>query len=277
MTTTPTSTTVEEISSARTALFVPGDRPDRFDKAAASGADLVVCDLEDAVAAGSKAQALDAVADWLSKGARACVRVNASGTAEQAAELTRLRNLPGLVGVLVPKAEDPTELERIHEHVGVPLVPLLETALGLAKVMAVAAADGVVRLGFGHLDYSVDIGSGTGRVAMLSARSAVVLASRVARLAGPFDGVTPNLDDDDKLADDAAYALELGFTGKLLIHPRQVAPAQATFTPKAEQVAWARRVVAASEQGGAVRVDGAMVDAPVVAAALRVLRRSGNA
>lgn len=277
MTTTPTSTAAEEISSARTALFVPGDRPDRFEKAAASGADLVVCDLEDAVAAGSKAQALDAVADWLSKGARACVRINASGTAEQATELTRLRNLPGLVGVLVPKAEDPMELERIHEHVGVPLVPLVETALGVSRVMAVAAADGVVRLGFGHLDYSVDIGSGTGRVAMLSARSAVVLASRVAGLAGPFDGVTPDLDDDDKLADDAGYALDLGFTGKLLIHPRQVAPAQETFTPSAEQLAWARRIVAASEKGGAVRVDGAMVDAPVVAAALRVLRRSGEA
>lgn len=277
MTNTPTSSTSDEISSARTALFVPGDRPDRFDKAAASGTDLVVCDLEDAVTPSSKAKALDAVTGWLSEGARACVRVNASGTAEQLAELTRLRGVPGLLGVLVPKAEDPAELERIHEHVGVPLVPLIETAHGVAGVMAVAAAHGVVRLGFGHLDYSVDIGSGTGRSAMLSARSAVVLASRVAGRGGPFDGVTPDIDDVDKVADDAAYALELGFTGKLLIHPRQVTPAQETFTPSAEQVAWAKRVVAASEQGGAVRVDGAMVDAPVVATAVRVLRRSGDA
>lgn len=270
------STVTDEIRSARTALFVPGDRPDRFDKAAASGADLVVCDLEDAVSPGSKAEALDAVIGWLAGGGRACVRVNASGTAEHAAETTRLRGLAGLLAVLVPKAEEPAELERVHQHVGVPVVPLIETAVGLARVADVAAANGVVRLGFGHLDYSVDLGSGNGRAAMLSARSAVVLASRVAGLAGPFDGVTPELDDDDKVADDAAYALELGFTGKLLIHPRQVAPARDAFTPSPEQVAWARRVVAASEQAGAVRVDGAMVDAPVVARAARVLRQSGR-
>ena len=266
-----------EIYSARTALFVPGDRPDRFGKAAASGTDLVVCDLEDAVAPGSKAEALEAVTGWLAGGARACVRLNVSGTAEHVSELSRLKGLSGLVAVLVPKAEDPAQLERIHEHVGVPVVPLIETALGVARVMEVAAAGGVARLGFGHLDYSVDIGSGTGRVAMLHARSAVVLASRVAGLPGPFDGVTPDLDDDAKVADDAAYARDLGFTGKLLIHPRQVAPARETFTPSTEQVAWARRVVAASEQGGAVRVDGAMVDAPVVARAVRVLRQSRGA
>lgn len=264
----------DELRSARTALFVPGDRPDRFEKAAASGTDLVVCDLEDAVTPERRSEALGAVADWLAGEARACVRTNASGTTELEAELTRLRGLPGLLAVIVPKAEEPAELERIHRHLDVPVVALIESAVGVARVTELAAAPGVVRLGFGHLDYSVDIGSGNGRAAMLTARSAVVLASRLADLAGPFDGVTPELDDVDRVADDATYALHLGFAGKLLIHPRQVAPARRTFTPGADEVDWAQRVVAASEQGGAVRVDGSMVDAPVVARALRVLSQN---
>ncbi len=275
MTVEPTSSVAgDELRSARTALFVPGDRPDRFEKAAASGTDLVVCDLEDAVSPERKPEALEWVADWLAGDARACVRTNAPGTTELVGELARLRGLPGLVAVVVPKAEDPAELERIHRHLDAPVVALIESAVGVARVVELAAAPGVSRLGFGHLDYSVDIGSGSGREAMLAARSAVVLASRLAELAGPFDGVTPELDDVDRVADDATYALELGFTGKLLIHPRQVAPARRTFTPSMEEVDWAQRVVAASEQAGAVRVDGAMVDAPVVARAWRLLRRN---
>ncbi|WP_109472046.1 HpcH/HpaI aldolase/citrate lyase family protein [Ornithinimicrobium cavernae] len=268
-----TTTSGEDIRFARSALFVPGDRPDRFTKAVASGTDLVVCDLEDAVAAPQKDLARTSVTDWLRSGARACVRVNPAESPDHAADVQALVGVPGVVAVLLAKAEDPAAVRATAEALEAPVIALIETALGLSRAAELAAVPGVARLGFGHLDYSVDIGAEGTHTAMLSARSAVVLASRLGGLTGPFDGVTAQFNDDGALAADAAHARELGFTGKFLIHPRQVAGTHAAFAPTPEQVDWAREVVRAAESGGAVQVDGAMVDAPVVAQAQAILLR----
>lgn len=272
------------LQSARSLLFVPGDRPERFDKAVATGADVVIIDLEDAVAPGSKAAAREAAVAWLRIGGRAAVRVNAADSPHHGADLAALADVTGaategsgLLAVVLPKADDPTRASAVAERTGVPVIALVESALGILRAAELATADGVERLAFGHLDYAVDLGCDPGREAMLLARSTLVLASRAAGLPGPIDGVTTALDDAAALTDDLAYARDLGLTGKLLIHPKQVEPTHAAHQPSDEEVAWAQRVIEAAAAGGAVRVDGDMVDAPVVARAEGILQRQENA
>jgi citrate lyase subunit beta/citryl-CoA lyase len=268
---------------ARTLLFVPGTRPDRFSKAAASGADLVVIDLEDAVAEAYKETARDAVVDWLSGDAAevgAAVRVNAIGSDHHEADVAALVGQPGLRAVVVPMSEDPEGLSALAQLLGadVCVVALVETALGLHRVHDLAAVAGVRRLAFGHLDLAADLGSATDDTAMLMARSTLVLASRVAGLPGPVDGTTTTLDDPSTAAHDARRARALGFTGKLCIHPNQVAPVNAAFRPTDDELAWAHRVLEAAVTEGVARVDGHMVDAPVLLRArnLLALQRSSS-
>ncbi len=267
--------------AARTLLFVPGTRPDRFSKAAASGADLVVIDLEDAVAESAKEAARRAVADWLrGDGAQvgAAVRVNAIGSRHHEADVAALVGLPGLRAVVVPMAEEPDGLATLAQRLGadVAVLALVETALGVHRALELAAAPGVRRLAFGHLDLAADLGSATDDTAMLMARSTLVLASRVAGLPGPVDGTTTTLDDPGAAADDAGRARALGFTGKLCIHPNQVAPVRAAFQPTDGELAWAHRVLEAATAGGVARVDGQMVDAPVILRARHLVALEGS-
>lgn len=276
-----------EVRAARSFLFVPGDRPDRFDKAVAAGPDVVVLDLEDAVAAEQRSVAREAVVGWLRGGGRAAVRINAVGTGDHEADLAALDAVTrtsvgladqpagGLLAVLVAKAEDPAALAALARRLSIPVIALLETAGGVLRSPDIATANGVVRLAMGHLDLAAELGSDTSRVAMLHARSHLVLASRAAGLPGPVDGVTTALDDPELLTDDLRHARELGMSGKLLIHPRQVEVTHTAFRPSSDEVAWAERIrTAVAEHGtGAVRVDGDMVDAPVVARAEDILRR----
>jgi citrate lyase subunit beta/citryl-CoA lyase len=266
---------VATVQAARSFLFVPGDRPERFDKAAAAGADVVIVDLEDAVGPEQKTSAREAAVAWLAGGGRAAVRVNASGSSHHEADLTALAGLAGLLAVIVPKADDPAGASAVAQRTGAPVVALVESAAGMAAAAALAGAEGVVRLAFGHLDYAVDLGADHGRTAMLHARSTLVLASRAAGLPGPVDGVTVALDDPDVLADDLAHARDLGLTAKLLIHPLQVSATHAAYRPSPAEVTWAEKVLSAVREttGGAVRVDGDMVDAPVIARAEAILRR----
>jgi citrate lyase subunit beta/citryl-CoA lyase len=282
MSATPSSSARQAVELARTLLFVPGDRPDRFAKAAACGADLVVCDLEDAVAADAKVAARAAIRDWLGAGGRAAVRINAVDTQWYAADWASLVGLDGLVAVVVPKAEDPEALASLSAELGaqVPLVALVETALGLHRAFELAAVLGVARLAFGALDFALDAGTADDDEALLYARSSLVVASRAARLSQPVDGVTVALDDPETAEQDATRARRLGFAGKLCIHPRQVQAVNAAFSPTAAEVEHARRVVVAAggaspgAGGAATRVDGQMVDAPVLERARRVLARA---
>ncbi|WP_051357141.1 HpcH/HpaI aldolase/citrate lyase family protein [Azorhizobium doebereinerae] len=258
-------------------LFVPGDRPERFGKALAAGADAVIVDLEDAVATEAKAQARAAIAaHWPAEG-RLLLRVNGSGTPFLADDLALARTLR-LAGIVLPKAEQAQDVAAVEAAVpGVPVIPLIESGLGLANARAIAAAPGVARLAFGSIDYCADLGSAHTREALLMARSELVLASRLAGRAGPIDGVTTAVADAALAQDDAAYAAMLGFAGKLCIHPSQIAPVMAGFAPSADEIAWARRILDAMAQGGgAVKVDGAMVDAPVRLRAESILRRSAT-
>ncbi len=258
-----------------TPLFVPGDRPERYAKAASSGADAIIIDLEDAVAPACKAQARAALCNpgALPADIDIYVRVNAVNTAWHREDLAAIAQLP-ISGIMLAKSESPRDVEKASEDTaGKPIIALIETALGLSMAREIAAAACVRRLAFGSIDYCADIGAAHMREALLLARSEIVLASRLAALLPPLDGVTPSLDDAALLEADARYALNLGFGGKLCIHPRQIAPVRGGFAPTAEELAWARQVMSA-EAHGAVSVDGAMVDAPVRARARQILQRA---
>ena len=261
---------------ARTLLFVPGNRPERFAKAAATAADLVIVDLEDAIPEESKATARDAAAQWLSADGRAAVRVNGTKSIHFEQDVTALTALPGLRAVVVPMADDPAALADLHHRLGcdVEIVALIETALGVVRAVEVAFTPGVNRLAFGHLDFAADIDSSIEDEAMLMARSTLVVVSRAAGLPGPVDGVTTGLDDPAVPAADAARARGLGFAGKLCIHPSQVEAVNAAFSPSGEEIAWAHRIIEATTVGGAVRLDGHMVDPPVIHKAQVILARA---
>ncbi|WP_172331876.1 CoA ester lyase [Mangrovicoccus sp. HB161399] len=266
------------IDTARSVLFVPGDRPERFAKAVATGADCVVLDLEDAVLADAKPAARQAVRDWFLGGGRGAIRVNAAETPWHAEDLALL-SLPGVSAVLLPKAADPGEIARLRAAAPeLPVAALVETARGICRASELAAVPGVARLLFGSVDYQNDTGIEDDGQGLLHARSALVVASAAAGLAGPVDGVTLALGDPGQLARDCAAARALGMAGKLCIHPRQVADVAAAFGPRPGEAEEARRIVAAADAEGAqgaFQLDGRLIDRPVVERARRLLAR-GN-
>lgn len=269
-------------SIVRTALFVPGSRPERFAKALASGADAVIVDFEDAVEASLKAQARENLESFLDANpeARVRVRVNAAGDPQQAADLELCGRLPGIIGILLPKAERAMQV-RIAASSGKPVWPLIESARGLLALGEIAACEGVERLTFGGLDLALDIGMGSGTQAAAvvydQVRLSLLLHSRVNDLQPPLDTVFPAFDDAEGFAATIRHGRDLGLLGALCIHPRQVAVAHAALAPGADELDWARRVVEASQGGAAAfQVDGQMVDAPVLARARRLLASAGG-
>ncbi|HET9652169.1 MAG TPA: CoA ester lyase [Usitatibacter sp.] len=250
----------------RSFLFVPGNRPERFDKACATGAHAVIVDLEDAVAPADKAAARDALHTWLHSGKRAWVRINGRES-EWFDEDLAFAAHESVVGVMLPKAEEVDAIRALHAHApDVRIVPLIESALGLWRAEELAQEEGVERLAFGSVDFQLDAGIEGDGDELLFARSQLVIASRVAGRLAPIDGVTLALDDADALAADVRRARRLGFGGKLCIHPKQVAGVNAGFAPDADEISWARRVVSAAEASGdnAVRLDGKLIDRPVI-------------
>ncbi len=263
---------------ARSLLFVPGDRPDRFEKAWNAGADVVILDLEDAVSAGKKAEAREAVAAWISPERPVYVRINDPATEWYEDDLEATVK-PGLVGIIVPKAEDPEQLAQLTQLASrgseIRLVPTIETALGVWNARTVAEAPGVERLAFGSIALQLDAGiTGEGEE-LLYARSRTVLASRVAGILPPLDGVTVALDDSEQLEADVNRARRLGFGGKICIHPKQVEAVNRGFRPSQDEVAWAERILQAAEttSSGALKVDGELIDRPVIERAKAVLER----
>jgi citrate lyase subunit beta/citryl-CoA lyase len=283
------------VADAVTALFVPGDRPDRYAKAACSGADVVIIDLEDAVAPGDKSGARESVLSALrprpdtsaETALRALVRINDPGSTLGAADLAALVMLArqpghGLIGVVVPKAGHPAALATVIDTVsalaagpgsdGIAVVALIESALGVANARALAALPGLNRLAFGALDFGLDVGADVDALTGQVARAEVVIASRAAGLHAPWESPSTSLTDTTLIETTSRAARALGFGGRLCIHPAQLAAVRAGFTPTSEEVAWAQRIAGA---GDAVsRVDDQMVDRPVLERARSILRRA---
>lgn len=264
--------------SPRSYLFVPGDRPERFDKALASAADAVVLDLEDAVALAHKALARDAVAAWIVAQAaqvrgRLVVRINHAASDAFAADLAALARV-GAQQIMLPKAESAVQVAEVCARVpGGAVLALVESARGVLAAPHIASAPGVSRLVFGTLDFALDLDMPAEPAGLQHAAAGIALASRAAGLPAPVAGVTPEIDDEARLLADWHWARRLGFGAKLCIHPKQVAPLHAALRPSETELAWAERVIAAAAiaQGAAVQLDGRMVDAPVLRRAERLL------
>lgn len=257
-------------------LFVPADRPERYAKAAAAGPDVVIVDLEDAVAPERKAPAREAVRDALRDGFTACVRINPVGTPEGTDDLAMLERLPPAY-VMLPKASGPLDVEAVrHRLPRTPIVALVETLDGIDHLDGIAHAPGVEAVVFGGYDLCAQLGARPTPEVLAPWRSRVVFAARRAGVAA-LDTPYVRLDDEAGLLEDARRAVDFGFDGKLAIHPKQVGPIRAAFTPSHEELARARAIVAAVARGGVARVDGVMIDPPLVAAAQRVLARAVTA
>lgn len=262
-----------------TYLFVPGNRPERFDKALAAGAGAIVLDLEDAVTAADKGRARDAIADWfpahVAESDRIVVRINDTASTWFEDDLALLKVL-GLGQVMLPKAEWRGQIEQVCGALDpqARVLALIETARGVRNVDEIAATEGVQRLVFGTLDYAVDLDLSGDEAGLIYASSRIAIASRCAELASPVAGVTPAIDDDARTQADFAFARAFGFGAKLCIHPKQVAVIHAACRPSAQEKDWAERVLAAAAASeGAVQMDGKMIDRPVVLKAQAILAR----
>jgi citrate lyase subunit beta / citryl-CoA lyase len=268
----------------RTYLFVPGNRPERFTKAFTSGADAVILDLEDAVAREEKAGARRAIANWFatasdSDRARTVIRINdvhAGTFGEDIALLQEIR----AAAVVLPKTESPDQVGTVRNAVpSCGVLALIESARGVAMAHEVAKADGVACLVFGTLDYALDLDIDIAHDSegLVYAAGTLAVASRAANLAAPVAGVTPQLNDEQRLVSDLAWARRHGFGSKLCIHPKQVAPIHNALAPAPQAVEWARRVLAADAASpGAAQLDGRMIDRPVVLQAQRTLQHAGH-
>ena len=268
------------LSLARSLLFVPGNRPERFEKAARSGADAIILDLEDSVPAGDKASAREAVAaSWtqlLREGVPVVVRINAHGSAAGSDDLAAIAQLSGLGAVMVPKADSTEALGQVRDALrGAPLLLLIETAAGFDAVKSLAAAPGVLRLVVGHIDFLADTGMTCDEQEseLIPLRFAVAMATRLHGLAPAIGGVTVQTGDERRLREDTLRARRFGFGAKLCIHPRQIAVVHDALAPSPAELDWARRVVEAdlAAEGAAVQLEGRMVDLPVVLQAKRLL------
>lgn len=264
--------------TARSFLFVPADRVDRYAKALASGADMAIIDLEDAIAHDEKDKAraaLDNAWGSFDHEDRVVIRINGLDSLELADDAALCASLSP-AAVMVPKSESVEALAALSARLGdIPLVPMIESALGFSEIASIARATGTARLAFGHIDFQADLGMVADEVQteLASARFGIVLASRTAGLPGPIDSITLETAKASEIVHATQRGIRYGFTGKLCIHPDQIAPVHAAFAPSAADEAWARRVVEAAEssRGAAVKVDGRMVDRAVILLAERVL------
>lgn len=257
---------------ARSYLFVPGNRPERFAKACAAGADEVIVDLEDAVSPADKDAARAAVTAWLSPEHPVLLRINGADTQWFEQDLA-LCGQPGIAAVILPKAEHLDQIRMVAAAApGIAVLPLIETARGFWNAHSVAQAGSVQRLVFGSIDFQLDMGIDGDDLELLYFRSQLVLLSRIAGIQPPVDGVTTAIDDAAQIRTDAQRARRLGFKGKLCIHPRQVDIVNQCFSPSDESVAWAKKVLAAAEaaKGAAVAMDGKMIDFPVIRKAMEI-------
>jgi citrate lyase subunit beta/citryl-CoA lyase len=274
---------VSAVRHARSFLFVPATKPERFAKAFDSGADCIIVDLEDAVAEGSKDSARAHLSQHLpqfeaAKHARTLVRINAVNTPWHDADIALLREWTDRgVTVMLPKSESPAALQEVGRALGAgaSVVALIESLAGLDAATELACTSQVIRLAFGHLDFQLDLGmrASLEEPELAFARNGLVAASRRAGLPKPIDGVTTDTSNAKQLAIDAARARAFGFGGKLCIHPCQVAGVNDLLGYSQAEQDWARRVLKeAAWRGGEVfSFEGRMVDLPVIRAAEAIL------
>jgi citrate lyase subunit beta/citryl-CoA lyase len=262
------------VITPRSFLFVPATRLDRIEKAANSKAGEFIIDLEDAVAENEKEHARGSLAE-INPSRQAYVRINDASTPFFDEDVAAVSELSWVKGIVVPKVASANDVLCVRGLISnkVAIVALLETAKGIVASEDVAES-GVSQLMFGSADYAADIGAPPSDELNAYPRSRLVVASIAAGLAAPIDGATLEIRDEDRLRAETVVARSMGMGAKLCIHPDQVEVVNAIFGANASELEWANRVLDAfrANGGGVFELDGAMVDAPVVAQARRILR-----
>lgn len=256
-----------------TMLFVPGDRPDRLEKAAATGADAIVMDLEDAVIPDNKAACRSTLSTLTTFDVPLFVRCNGTDSAWFADDLVAICDSVA-AGIIVPKSETPDQIDAVQAVLGKDafIIALVETARGIDQLPDILGHSGVAVCAFGHLDFALDLGTSPDWEPLLFARHQLVLQSRLANKPKPLDGVSVEINDIDAVSHAALRARAMGFGGKLLIHPNHVAPVMAAFIPDKESYQWALAAVAQSDAGAAAKMDGQMLDLPVIKKAKQIIK-----
>lgn len=262
-----------------TGLYVPGNRPDRFDKAVDTGADLVILDLEDAVPAAQKSAALSAVVGWLGRrgavdGPMLQVRVNPHA----AHEIAALRATGVDLGIRLPKVESAAQVAAVNPpgERALPVTALLESALGIENAGQIARAPLLACVAVGEADLQSELGS-TSPAVLDYARMRVLFAARAAGLPAPMLSVYPRIRDLEGLAADTERGRAIGFVGRIAVHPSQLDVIRSAFLPTEEEVAWARQVVAALQGAGVTTLpSGEMVDRAMLPRATAILERAGS-
>ncbi len=271
---------------ARSLLFVPGNRPDRFEKALRSGADSVCIDLEDAVTFDQKEYARNETTHYLQNANDAtlnklAVRINRG--VHGVADLAALRDTRSSISrLLVPKVKSGSDVAEFQEELrgyGARIVALIESAEGISNAASIVSAideDGELMLG--GADLAAELGARFSWEALLYARSAIIMAAGLASIR-VWDVPSLEIQNMHEVAEEARRVRDLGFDGKAAIHPRQISAIHTAFTPSEAEIHQARAVVAAAEQsrGNATTVDGRLVDGPVIIAARRVLAAAQSA
>ncbi len=263
---------VKKFSNIKTWLFVPATRIDRVEKAFASGTDAVIVDLEDAVATTDKVQARKDLQVYYNSQAYQpiWVRINKAGSEEFFKDVVLCQKMPNLAGVLLAKAEQASDIENAHNMTGLPVIALIETALGLYQIDSMAKSAGLLAFSYGFLDLcndlQVHVGTAAADVIANQIRYQLLLTSKVHQLLAPIDTVYTDFNDGKGLGQRVQLWSQMGMSGMLCIHPNQVATVKQSLQPTGADIEFARRVIEEYERSGQAvfKIAGQMVDAPVI-------------
>ena len=261
-----------DVNNFRTWLFVPATRIDRVAKAFASGTDAVIVDLEDAVARVDKAEARKALRSYYDSNDYhpIWVRINQAGSEDFEEDLKICQQMPNLAGLILPKAERASDIEKVHNATGLPIIALIETALGLYQIDSMTKASGLLAFSYGFLDLcndlQVQVGTAAADIIANQIRYQLLLISKVHSLLAPIDTVYTDFNDDKGLSQRVQLWSQMGMSGMLCIHPKQVAVVQQSLQPTDDEIDFAKRVLEEYEQSGQAvfKIDGNMIDAPVI-------------
>jgi len=268
-----------QLSHARSLLFLPASNGRAIEKARGLPCDMVILDLEDSVADDRKEEARAALPGAFATGFGGrigAVRINAAGHGGHAGDIAALAGV-ALDFVVLPKVERPEEAAQVHEATGRPVIAMIESPPGVVAAQTIAATGGVAGLFMGNNDlrHALRIPLGADRSGLMLAMQTVILSARLAGRA-VFDGVYNRMDDSEGFAAECREGRALGFDGKTLIHPSQIADANAIFGPDEQELAEARALIAAAVRGGAERHGGAMIEEMHVRQAKDLLARAGE-
>ena len=276
---------INSIAHNKTWLFVPATRVDRIEKAFASGADAVIVDLEDAVAKKDKAEARKALKKYYDDQNEKqtyqpiWLRINKAGSEEFFKDIVLCQKMPSLAGVLLAKAEQVADIESVHQLTNLPIIALIESAIGLYQIDDMAKAVGLVAFSYGFLDLcndlQVQVGTPSAEIVANKIRYQFILTSKVHQLSPSIDTIYPDFNDEVGLANRVQLWSQMGMSGMLCIHPKQVAIVQQALQPTDEALSFARRVVEEYERSGQAvfKIDGEMVDAPVIERSRQLLAK----